>query len=246
MGLLKIEYAFAFQGDIIIVVTLLWPSVGGEAQHLEKVRIWSPPRLPNVQSSIARPKTPRIEVFLVSLERSWSVDIENGLALVIWTSVAQVMGKRRSGSQTGTKSRESTSSQPPNWECDTSLKRSRRGLQVWFRPRRDQTLQSGVMSSQSPGTPPGTISGQFRDSNLGVPGVAGKSDIRAWVPRRVTEYTIGNKVVAYSWIRAVVCLVVQSARGPKCPWLVPTPKGVLECELTTWVVCFDSDSNLIN
>jgi hypothetical protein len=43
---------------------------GGEAQHLEKVRIWSPPGLPNVQSSTARPKTPRIEVFLVSLERS--------------------------------------------------------------------------------------------------------------------------------------------------------------------------------
>jgi hypothetical protein len=43
---------------------------GGEAQHLEKVRIWSPPGLSNVQSSTARPKTPRIEVFLVSLERS--------------------------------------------------------------------------------------------------------------------------------------------------------------------------------
>jgi len=43
---------------------------GGEAQHLEKLEVWSPPGLPNVQSSIARPKTPRIEVFLVSLERS--------------------------------------------------------------------------------------------------------------------------------------------------------------------------------
>ncbi len=43
---------------------------GGEAQHLEKVRSWSPTGLPNVQSSTARPKTPRIGVFLVSLERS--------------------------------------------------------------------------------------------------------------------------------------------------------------------------------
>ncbi len=43
---------------------------GVEAQHLEKVRIWSPLGLPNVQSSTARPKTPHIEVFLVSLERS--------------------------------------------------------------------------------------------------------------------------------------------------------------------------------
>jgi hypothetical protein len=43
---------------------------GVEAQHLEKLGIWSPPRLPNVQSSTARPNTPLIEVFLVSLERS--------------------------------------------------------------------------------------------------------------------------------------------------------------------------------
>jgi hypothetical protein len=112
-----------------------------------------------------------------------------------------------------TKSRESTSSRTPNWECDTSLERSRRGLQLWFRPRCDPTVQSGVMSSQSPGTPPGTISGQFRDFNPGVPGVPGKSDIRAWVPRRVTKYTIGSKVVVYSRVQVVVCLVVRSARG---------------------------------
>jgi hypothetical protein len=74
---------------------------GGEAQHLEKLGIWSPPRLPNVQISIKRGKTPRIGVFLVSLERSWNVNIENALALTIRTSAAQVMGKRRAGSQTG-------------------------------------------------------------------------------------------------------------------------------------------------
>jgi hypothetical protein len=60
---------------------------------------------------------------------------------------------------------------------------------------------------------PGLHSGQFRDSVPRVPGVLGKSDIRAWVPRRVTEYTIGSKVVAYSRVRAMVCLVVQSAHG---------------------------------
>jgi len=43
---------------------------GGEAQHLEKLGIWGPPGLPNVQSSTAETKTPRIGVFLVSLERS--------------------------------------------------------------------------------------------------------------------------------------------------------------------------------
>jgi len=42
----------------------------GEAQLLEKLEVWSPRGLLNVQSSTARPKTPRIGVFLVSLEMS--------------------------------------------------------------------------------------------------------------------------------------------------------------------------------
>jgi hypothetical protein len=66
------------------------------------------------------------------------------------------------------------------------------------------------MSSQSPGTSPGTVSGEFWDSN---PGVSGKSDIRAWVPWSVTEYTIGSKVVAYSRVWAVVSQVSPIARG---------------------------------
>ncbi len=36
-----------------------------------------------------------------------------------------------------TKSRESSSSRCPIWECNMALERSRRGLQLWFRPRRD-------------------------------------------------------------------------------------------------------------
>jgi hypothetical protein len=81
------------------------------------------------------------------------------------------------------------------------------------------------MSSQSPGT----ILGQFRDSNLGVPG---KSDIRAWVPRRVTKYTIGSKVVAYSRVQAMVSQVSSNARG-----LSQHPRVSRKCELTIlWFV----------
>jgi len=139
-----------------------------------------------------------------------------------------------------TKSRESTSFWPPNWECDTSLKRSRRGLQVWFRPRYDRTWKSGLMSAQSPGTPPGTISAQFRD-NFGTP---------IWKSREKEPFGCSfggaSQRILYGgrwWLppssgRDVSC-------GPKCPWLVPTPKGVSECELTTWVVCFDANSSLI-
>jgi hypothetical protein len=139
-----------------------------------------------------------------------------------------------------TKSGESTSFRPPNWECNTSLERSRRGLQVWFRPRCDQTLQSGVMSSQSPGTPPETVSGQFRD-NFGTP---------TWESREKEPFGCSPRNVAQRILYGGRWWLPPSpgrgvSRGPKCPWLVLTPKGVPECELTTWVVCFDADSCLI-
>jgi hypothetical protein len=86
--------------------------------------------------------------------------------LAIWTSAAQVMGKRRAESQTWQfDSRPlNVGNRPlPDLRIKSTIccwERSRRGLQVWFRPRRNQTSQSGVMSSQSPGTP----TGQCRDN----------------------------------------------------------------------------------
>jgi len=105
-----------------------------------------------------------------------------------------------------TKSQESTSSQPPNWECEMSLKRSWRGLQLWFRPRRDQTLKSGVMSSQSPRTPTGTVSGlqswSLREkSHLDVASAGG-----------CREYYMGEGG-GFPRVQAVMCFMVQSARG---------------------------------
>jgi hypothetical protein len=92
-----------------------------------------------------------------------------------------------------TKSRESTSSQCPIRECDTSLERSRRGLQLRLRPRRDPRSGRGDMTSQSPGSrEPGHLVG-FRDSNLGVPGICATW---MWVRRSVAEYTIWGMVVA--------------------------------------------------
>jgi hypothetical protein len=70
-----------------------------------------------------------------------------------------------------------------------ALERPRRGLQLWFRPRRDPTPQLGVMAVQSSGSPAGTISGQFQDSISGVPGFCA---IRMPPPRRGAENTIGE------------------------------------------------------
>jgi hypothetical protein len=148
---------------------------GGEAQHLEKVKSWSPPGLPNVQSSTARPKTPCIGVFLVSLESSWSVDVENGLALAFGHLSPKLWAKEGPGIKLAvwlptTKSRESISSRCLIRECDTLLERSWQGLQLRLRPRCDPRSRRGAMTSQIPGSPkPGHLLG-FRDSNLGVSG----------------------------------------------------------------------------
>jgi hypothetical protein len=115
-----------------------------------------------------------------------------------------------------------------------ALERSRRGLQLWLRPRRDPTLQSGVMAIQSSGSPIGTISGL----HFGSPGNLCHLDVAPTGRRRVYYREYGGGILP-SPGRGVSC-------GPKCSWLVPTPKGVPECELTTWVVCFDADSCLIN
>jgi hypothetical protein len=113
-----------------------------------------------------------------------------------------------------TKSRESTRSQRALGKCNTALESSRRGLQVWFRPRPDRRLGRETMMSQSLGSPKPR---QFRDSSLGV---SGKSAIQVQVWRRGTENTIGRMVVA------------PPEFGPWCvmwvrvsPWLVPTPNA---------------------
>jgi len=138
-----------------------------------------------------------------------------------------------------TKSRESTSSRPSNWECNMALERSRRRLQLWFRPHHDHTLQSGGMSAQSPETPTETISWQFWDSNLGVPGK--KSHLDVALAERCREYYMGEGG-GFPWVRAMVSLVCESARGLTQH---PTPKGVPECELTLLWLVWDADSNLI-
>jgi len=105
-----------------------------------------------------------------------------------------------------TKSRESTSFRRPIWMCDTALERSRRGLQLWFRPRRDPTLQWGVMAVQSFGSPAGTISGL----HFGSPGNLCHSDVVSVTSRR--EYYMGEGG-GFLRVRAVVSLVCPSARG---------------------------------
>jgi hypothetical protein len=83
-----------------VVATLLWECVRMRLT-LPKWGLGSPSELLKLQSLIAKVKTPRLEVFFISLQSCRSVDVENGLTWAIWTSIAQVMDKKRAGSQTG-------------------------------------------------------------------------------------------------------------------------------------------------
>ncbi len=88
----------------VLLVDLLQPHFEASVKMkltLPKVGTWSPLGLPQLQSSIAEVKTPYLEMFFIPVKRPWSVDVENGLAWAILTSVAQVMVERRVGSQTG-------------------------------------------------------------------------------------------------------------------------------------------------
>jgi hypothetical protein len=87
-----------------------------------------------------------------------------------------------------------------------ALERSQRGMQLWFRPRRDRTLQSGVMAIQSSGNLARTISGL----HFGSPGNLCHLDVASMASCREYYMREGG---GFPRVRAVVCLVCPSARG---------------------------------
>jgi len=132
-----------------------------------------------------------------------------------------------------TKSLESTSSWRPLKECDMVLESSRGELQIWFRPHSNPSLGWGVMSVQSPGSPNrdsfGTLFWESREKVSFGCSLGGELQIilyggRWWLPLSPGR---GESTVS------------------KCLWLVPTPKGVPECELTLLWLVLDADSSEI-
>jgi hypothetical protein len=182
---------------------------------LPKVGIWSPPGLPQLQSSTAEGKTPRLEVFFIPLERPWSVNVENGLAWAIWTSVAQVIVERRTGSQTDSLTPDHKKSGiDPILVCAGGVRHTvgkllRRSTILIQTSSRSEVWAGSYELPKSRESQPG----QFRDSFLGVPGIKA---IWMWMPQSNAKNTIWGKVVA------------SLESGPwwvqSSPWLVRTPK----------------------
>jgi hypothetical protein len=128
-----------------------------------------------------------------------------------------------------TKSQESTHSWRALGECNTTLESFRRELQHWFRPCPDRRLGREAMPVQSPGSP-------NRDS----------FETPLWESRDKMPFGCSLCVVTQSILYGGRWWLPPSpGRGEssesKCPWLVPTPKGVPECELTLLWLVLDAD-----
>jgi hypothetical protein len=113
------------------------------------------------------------------------------------------------------------------------LESSRGELQLWFRPHSNRRLEPRDMSSQSPRSP-------TRDS-FGTP---------PWEFREKMSFgcNLGGELqkILYGgrwWLPP--SLVCGESNVFKCLWLVPTPKGDPECELTLLWLVLDEDSSEI-
>jgi hypothetical protein len=110
-----------------------------------------------------------------------------------------------------TKSRESTRNTWLQRTCDIPLERSRRDLQLCFRPHCDPSLLAKLWGSKVPGVPFGAISGL----PLGSPEKNSHLDVASVESCRVYYKGEGG---GFPQVRAVVSLVC-----PCCPWLVLAP-----------------------
>ncbi len=185
---------------------------------LPKVGTWSPSRLPQLQNSTAKGKTPCLEVFFIPLERPRSVDVQNGLVWAIWTSAAQVMGKRRARSQTDSRPLQ-VRNRPDFDVCRRNATWSWKAFKEIYEITLDlipiRGLSKKLWMPKVPGIQPKTVSGLL----LGTPGKKRHLDVASAESCR--EYYMG-KVVASPESRSWWVKWVQGR-----PWLVPTPKGCI-------------------
>jgi hypothetical protein len=195
-----------------------------------KVGSWSPLRFLKIQSSITGVKTLCIGVFFMSLERSWSVNVQNGLAWAIWTSQPKLWAKKGSGVKLAIwlptiKSRESTRIWCLQEECNMALEFSQKGLQDWFIAHPNRRSEQEVMVAQSPRN-------VNRDS----------FEIPLWESREKVPFksSLGGELqrILYAgrwWLPQN--LGRGESNESKLPVTCPNTKGVLECELThLWLV----------
>jgi hypothetical protein len=194
-----------------------------------------PKGLPNLQSAIAGVKSPRLKKFFISLERSWSVDVQNGLAWAIWTSAAQVMGKRKAGSQTVSLRKKDSrplkvGNRPDLLGCRRRATNRWKALDEGYNFASDRIaiggLQKKLCALKVPRVLASGISGLPRRS----PGTKSHLDASPVESHRVYYKGEGG---GFPQVRAVVSLVCRC-----CPWLILAPKVLQLCtNHFVWVAC---------
>ncbi len=198
-----------------IVVTLLWESVRMKPTF-PKWGLGSFPGLSKLQSLITRVKTPRIRVFLISLKRYRSVDVENGFTWAIWTFATHIMAKRRAMNQ------------PDPNVCRWSATHRWKALEESYKFASDlipiRGLSKELWSPKVLGVQTKTISGLL----LGNPGTNSHLDVGAMERRR--EYYMGEGG-GFPWVRAMVSLV-----NLELPVTCLNSKGASESDLTNLLV----------
>jgi hypothetical protein len=186
---------------------------------LPKMGLGSPPGLPKTQSAIAGVKTPCIEAFFISLERSWSVDVQK------WPRMSHLdICSTSYGRKKGRESNWQFDSRPPkvgnrpdSGACRWSVTHRWKVLEDSYSFSSDLVRSEFEVRSYEHPKSRESKPGQFRDSTLGV---SGKRAIWMQVRWRAADNTIWGKVVVSPesgpwWVKWV--------QG--CPWFVPTPKG---------------------
>jgi len=132
-----------------------------------------------------------------------------------------------------TKSRESTPSWRLQMEYDGALEIFQGELQLWFKRHSNRRLEPGVVSVQNLGSP-------TRDNFRTPP----------WESRENVPFGCSSRGELQRILYGGMWWLPPSrGRGEssvsKCPWLVSTPKGVPECELTLLWLVLDANSSLI-
>ncbi len=114
-----------------------------------------------------------------------------------------------------------------------ALEISRGKLQLWFRARPDRRSGREVIFVQSPKTP--------TQDNFGTPPWESreKKPFGCSLDGEVQSILYGGR-----WWLPLSPGCGESSVS-KCPWLVPTPKGVPKCDLTLLWLVLDVDSSLI-
>ncbi len=128
-----------------------------------------------------------------------------------------------------------------NWQFDS------RPLKVGNRPLLDVRFESATWRWKISTRATTLVQTSSRsNSAVGSYGSSKSRESREFVPLGCSPHGASQSILYGGWWWHPPSPGRGESCGPKCPWLVPTPKGVLESELTTWVVCFDADSSLIN